>query len=133
MRPHPITILLLLLAGAVANVGVAWGCVRWSPRAGTVRPFAQSRDSAWWTDRAPARFAAQPSVVEEARTFGVTVTIMWEPGVRTGSRGNRIWEQQAGWPARSLGEGGAEPPSVGYPEWRMSPHPHTILLLEELS
>ena len=34
--------------------------------------------------------------------FGVTVTIMWESGVPTGPLGNRIWEQQAGWPARSL-------------------------------
>ena len=25
MRPRPLTILLLLLAGAVVNVGVAWG------------------------------------------------------------------------------------------------------------
>ncbi len=26
MRPRPLPILLLLLAGAVVNVGVAWGC-----------------------------------------------------------------------------------------------------------
>ncbi len=31
MKPRPLPILLLLLAGAVVNVGVAWGCAAWSP------------------------------------------------------------------------------------------------------
>ena len=31
MRPRLLTILLLLLAGAVVNVGVAWGCAWFVP------------------------------------------------------------------------------------------------------
>ena len=31
MRPRLLTILLLLLAGAVVNVGVAWACAWWVP------------------------------------------------------------------------------------------------------
>ncbi len=41
MKPRLLTILLLLLAGAVVNVGVAWWCAAWSPvrlRTETVDP-----------------------------------------------------------------------------------------------
>ncbi len=31
MKPRLLTILLLLLAGAVVNVGVAWDCAIWGP------------------------------------------------------------------------------------------------------
>ncbi len=45
MRPRPLTILLLLLAGAVVNVGVAWG-VTPKPRPQSTRGFLLSHDSA---------------------------------------------------------------------------------------
>ncbi len=48
MKPRPLTILFLLLAGAVVNVGVAWGCALWSGfRFDSTRFFSHETEPRW--------------------------------------------------------------------------------------
>ncbi len=73
MKPRPLTILLLLLAGAVVNVGVAWGIARWFyPRVASVE--STSTPSAWRLDNVPERWPDKPKFEVTGRTRWVLLT-----------------------------------------------------------
>ena len=78
MRPRPLTILLLLLAGAVVNVGVAWGCAMWSP-AVRVEMSAEQEDLAV---RALGVGYRRYFAAEQTAGFGLLVSRIqvWEVG-----------------------------------------------------
>ena len=52
MRRRLITIAIFVLAGAVVNVAVAWGCAGWSRDTGA-RFGSMERENALWADQRP--------------------------------------------------------------------------------
>ena len=92
-----------LLAGVVANVVVAWSCVRWQRASPTPTISSDAPSSVHrWQRIAPIPFAydsTKPTVVsrlrgsEQVHVFGMGTGRQWT---------YRLSEHRAGWPARSL-------------------------------
>ena len=106
MRPRPLTILLLLLAGAVVNVGVAWSPYWLPPRRTTQTRALDSYDR----DRlvsvyAPAGFAELP--VGKQHQWSALMTRRVAASSVNTSRAVWVWEDKTGWPIHCLGGGGA--------------------------
>ena len=114
MKRRLLIVAIFLLAGAVVNVAVAWGCAVW------IQPF--ERDFAfrrpedvqqepdehlkiWWVSNKPEGFAAEPYGTHTSRAFGVKRINMgcceWDP-----PEFNMLCElvvrHQTGWPLASM-------------------------------
>ena len=61
MKRRLLILLLLLVAGAIVNVAVAWGCALWSP-IGRVVGFGapDTSDELWWQSHRPEVAAMHP-------------------------------------------------------------------------
>ncbi len=118
MRPRLPTILLLLLAGAVVNVGVAWGCALRVNDLGAPLHFTYSSGpDGWWTAKNYSKFGStwissrrergksdpRSSSVHPADImpdWGLRIpTPEWEAGLLYYE--GRLFEGR-GWPARSM-------------------------------
>ena len=103
MKRRQLTIAIFLLAGAVMNVGVAWGCqIRMEEVLGTFI----LRQEALWKKYAQADWPPGPTgLVSVARAFGYELRIssgyVTGEGIRRG-RGYMIGQVRAWWPMRSL-------------------------------
>ncbi len=132
MKRHLFTIAVFLLAGAVVNVAVAWGCAAWTPistpistqigRPYTIsshgvpgsRPLTSSEQQWWLADRGAALLP--PLEVIDHRSIGVTMRQVFHrrpalvprrgspPSLgKLGDRTVQEWHlYSAGWPLRSL-------------------------------
>ncbi len=125
MRRHLITILIFLLAGAVVNVAVAWGCSTLAESA----PFdalltARMRRQHFEASKRPDRLESEAPWVEGAfRGTGVVVVVVRRPGE------GLVRLHRAGWPARAL-EGRESIPPSGDPSYRWGmPIPDKVILL----
>ena len=64
MRPWLLLVLGCLVAGALVNVAVAFGCALWSDlRQGRQYAAPSPSEAAWWKAHAPAVIASDPIVV----------------------------------------------------------------------
>ena len=108
MKRHLLILAIVLLAGAVVNVVVAWGCALWSPSMPSVihsieplEPDQSHRQ--WWATHRPHQFPDAPEVVVSWRWFtpGVSAVSMARD-VPDGVRGWDASRLRAGLPARSF-------------------------------
>ncbi len=113
MRRRLLTIAIFLLAGAVVNVGVAWGCAVRPKRAmvGTVpirpksayyRPSDEAKE--WWVAHAPASFPVKPIAAAPYSWFGANTMSMWtpDPDNQKPDFGDHVARRRTGWPLRSM-------------------------------
>ncbi len=70
MKPRLLTILLLLLAGAVVNVGVAWALMRWEPGLQITTGVPHARAEQFWPDSS-LRPSVNDPIASASRTHGV--------------------------------------------------------------
>jgi hypothetical protein len=65
---------LLLLAGAIINIAVAWGCAAfikpWRSDAGERTWVVDEAQSNWWTEHRPSHFAERPRVASRMELTG---------------------------------------------------------------
>ncbi len=74
MKRLHLTVSISLLLGAVINVGMAWGCIKWSSSDGSEFSEATKHDRTWWWRHAPATFNGSPSDMCRSEGFGVVAT-----------------------------------------------------------
>ncbi len=104
MRRHLFIAAIFLLAGAVMNVAVAWGCARW-PRdvfsVGTPPSVALSfQDIAWWNKHVSPLFHGHAESAYKKRGVGIEASIVVSAATTQGYlSATRV---ASGWPARSL-------------------------------
>lgn len=79
MKRLHLTISISLLLGAVINIGVAWGCIRWSSSDASELYKATRHDRTWWRRHAPATFNGSASDVCKSDGFGVVATTRGAP------------------------------------------------------
>ncbi len=98
MRRRLLTIAIFLLAGAVVNVAVAWGCILWAPVSWHVRTGPDQWPAPppeWWTGHVIGGKSGGPGWdIFDARSGRVTA-----PRVFASLAMDRY---RAGWPSRSL-------------------------------
>ena len=120
MKRWLITITILLVAGAVVNVAVAWCCAAW-PEA--IRRLDHDRttdcERGWWTQHTPQSDSPVPVVHSRATAFGLRYSILDAPSssvevqvakdqgeftlsVKAGIPWNQVLRVRAGWPMPSL-------------------------------
>jgi hypothetical protein len=107
-RPRPPTLLklgLLLLAGAIINVAVAWALSARPYETGQSYNWLPSEDDiAWWKQNAPLGFGPSPAGVTGSFRFGRYSLFMheqlWSEANRT--LGSNCLREMDGWPFVSL-------------------------------
>jgi hypothetical protein len=127
MRRHLITILILLLAGALVNIAVAWG-IAWKTDWTFLPGLWQAGEGLLWPRDVPTHWPDMANVHRRAKGFGVRVLMYgagrppspWERDPRTKEERERmveelreykgadreefgIWIYHAGWPMVGLG------------------------------
>jgi hypothetical protein len=159
VRRRLITIVIFLLAGAVVNVGVAWGCALWSDLPlGRQYAAPSPSEAAWWKAHAPAVIGSDPIVVGLKAARGLTVKqlsglrhnpgaeieaeitksgewfkvtiIATDPRVPTMLRWDHVVRAFAGWPFRSLGGDRWQGGPSASPDFR-DPDKRRYLLLDD--
>ncbi len=113
MKRWVIIVVIFLLAGAVVNVAVAWGCSILAESA----PFdalltARMRRQQFEASKRPDRESEAPWVESAFRGVGVVVIV-----VRRSGEG-LVRLHRAGWPARAALEGRVSIPPSGDPSYR---------------
>ncbi len=104
MRRRLLTIAIFLLAGAVVNVAVAWGCA-WRPRDAWWSGESVDKDSSpiditWWNKHVFPLFGTELFHLYETRNLGVVWRIFRGPdSVRQAVCALHV---SSGWPARSM-------------------------------
>ncbi len=105
MRRRLLTVAVFLLAGALMNVAVAWGCLNWSATEDGELASATRSDRRWWQRHAPTGFEGTPFDVNRSEGFGITAITR---GAMAGGMPAvvRSWvvaqELRGGWPARTI-------------------------------
>ncbi len=128
MKRRLLIVAVFLLAGAVVNVAVAWGCALWSPLPPPERMRGPTpADRAWWQEHARTGITPEPLLLSMTEAFGsdyrlltgaredagihVRVQLYDDGLVQTfeftsGQSNPNPWDQslraQAGWPLRSM-------------------------------
>ena len=111
MKRRLAKLVVLLLLGAVVNVAVAWGCIRWSSSDASEFYRATKHDRTWWRRHAPATFDGSSSDVCKSDGFGLVGTTRGAPeffheqinGMLTITpRWMVAQEMQIGWPFRTF-------------------------------
>ncbi len=128
MKRRIFIVVIFLLAGAVVNVAVAWGCAVWSPLPPPERMRGPTpADRAWWQEHARTGITPEPLLLSMTEAFGsdyrlltgaredagihVRVQLYDDGLVQTfeftsGHSNPNPWDQslraQAGWPLRSM-------------------------------
>ncbi len=117
MKRRLLIIAILLLLGAVVNVGVAWGCAVWSPvRYASIPRFERRptyEEQRWWRASIPPQAASLGTRVWRGRGFGCDALVITGERLRPieNSQGqvisghsvtgmDRATIVRAGWPAR---------------------------------
>jgi len=131
VRRRLLIIAVFLLAGAVVNVAVAWGCAL-SPSAILsiwIAPTQTSdEDRRWWSHRAPADFPrttegrTRSPLVTSGGVEVVTFYEKWDGNMMANGAGARAIRSRYGWPVLAVEgavwyKGGPSP--VGCPLWRV--------------
>ena len=114
-RPPLLIVLLLLVAGAIVNVAVAWGCAMWSGTSMEIveieRPDLNDEYIAWWSVRFPERDPRPRKLTREESLNDVDPGyVLIEDAEVFGVRGRNMallpWRQAtsiwAGWPLEAL-------------------------------
>ena len=104
MKRRLLILVVFLLAGAVMNVGVAWGCARW-PRdifsVGSQHSVALSfQDIAWWNKHVAPLFDRHAESAYERREVGIEARMLLSAATTQGYA--VAIHVASGWPARSL-------------------------------
>ena len=120
MKRHVVIVAILLLAGAVVNVAVAWGCAV-GPEA--IRRLDSDRttdcEKGWWTHHTPWSDSPVPVAHSRLTAFGLRYSILHAPSrsvdvqvvkdgaefqlsVEAGVPWNQALRVRAGWPMPSL-------------------------------
>ena len=86
---------IFLLAGAVVNVAVAWGCAGWSRETVVHFPGSMDRETALWAEHRPPHFQKAPYWFGQHR-YG-----LGRHQSRVGA-GNSMTVLDAGWPCYAL-------------------------------
>ncbi len=106
MKRRLLIIAIFLLAGAVVNVAVAWGCARW-PRSAIwigddedLPVLPSSRDVGWWNKHLVPLFDADIEDRWDSRDLGIGMRVFFG----TDSNQRRVCASHvlSGWPARSM-------------------------------
>ena len=104
MKRRVLTILAFLLAGAVVNVAVAWGCARWPRDIFSVTSkdsvALSFQDIAWWNKHVSPLFDCHAESAYKRREVGIEAS-MFLSAVTTQGHVSAI-HIASGWPARSL-------------------------------
>ncbi len=104
MKRRLLTIAIFLLAGAVVNVAVAWGCARW-PRyifsISSENSVALSfQDIAWWNKHVSPLFHRHAEFAFKRREVGIEASMFFSAATAQGHMS--AIHIVSGWPARSL-------------------------------
>ena len=115
MRRRLLTIAIFLLAGAVVNVGVAWGIVSYLQTLDidwTFHETVELKDPEsfkWWTTHAPDGFASRATFVVlsspiRGASIVVATTVRWRRngGQATATSHQAMERLRTGWPMRSM-------------------------------
>ncbi len=114
MNRRLVILAVFLLAGAVVNVGVAWGCsIRAESALFDALLTARMRRQQFEASKRPDRLEREAPWVESAfRGEGVVVIVVRRPGE------GLVRLHRAGWPARAALVGRVSSPSSGDPSYR---------------
>ena len=104
MKRVALTIVVFLLAGAVVNVAVAWGCAWWPRDAGwwgeSVDQDPSPIDITWWNKHVFPLYGTELLHLFETRDLGVDWRILRGPYFAL--RAECAIHVSSGWPARSM-------------------------------
>ena len=105
MKRPLLIIAVCLLAGAVVNVAVAWGCARWPRSANSIgsedhQVLPSSRDVGWWNKHVFPLFDGDIDDLWDSRDLGVEMRVFF--GIDSNQRNVCAIHVLSGWPARSM-------------------------------
>jgi hypothetical protein len=95
-------ILLLLVAGAIVNVAVAWACALWSVPT-FFNPMSDSGDEMiWWQGNASEGFPTAADQLVGNRTWGTDYVMMMALNKSINAMSYNAFRLRSGWPTRAL-------------------------------